>query len=67
MNKFVCVVGGALLGMLAAACSTSYVYKLQLHQPELKCSTTVVKQKVDKRVEPTYPIGTFEHEVKRTE
>ena len=60
MIKLVCVVVGALFGMIAAGAVTSHVYKLGLmnDRPALKCE--LVKQT-------NFVAGTFESEVKRTE
>lgn len=52
------VLGGIIFGLLIGGAIASHVYL-----PQLKC----VKQVVAKETKHVYPIGTFEHEVKRTE
>lgn len=49
---------GTLLGLLAGSIIASYVYV-----PQLKCPTPMLA-KAEKK---NYPIGSFEHEVKRTQ
>jgi hypothetical protein len=49
---------GLIFGLLLGGAISSYVYV-----PKLKCA----KQVVAKETKRVYPIGTFEHEVKRTE
>jgi hypothetical protein len=69
MKQFLCVVGGALIGIIAASLMTSHVYKLQLNQPKLSCEIVQPKKVsgVEHRIKPVYDTNSFEHKVKRTE
>lgn len=52
---------GTLLGLLAGSIIASYVYV-----PQLKCPTHQIPM-LAKAEKKNYPIGSFEHEVKRTQ
>lgn len=65
MNKnLLSIVLGVVLGALV--CYNSYPYIDQMADDIVKPIVDQQKEMIDKVVQPEYPVGTFEHEHKRT-
>jgi Na+/glutamate symporter len=70
-DKLGCTLIGVFFGIIIGGALSTYSHS-KAEQPTVKhCEVSNVASKkvssVEQRIKPTYPVGTFEHEAKRTE